>query len=1000
MKKIINLKINEADVKAEVDTGCPIILIGSQLYRQHFKTLRLQPFTRPLFGASGHPLQILGAFSSTIAANKRSGEARIVVQSGIREFPLLGTEGLDIIFPGWEGTFDVSRVVDSINNEILEFIKTRFKKVCDQSLSEPIKNFTINLHLRPGAIPVFARSRPIPYGLMDKFSDKIRQMVGEGILVPVKDTARANSSWASPLVVIRKPNGGIRICIDPKRTLNPHLAEDHYPLPVIEDLLVKVGGRKVYSLIDLTGAFQQLKLTPESSKLVAINTPLGIFEYTRLPFGIKTASAVFQRFMDHILEGLPWASVYIDDVLVTACSEEKMRHQVTQVFEILEKYNVKVNIKKSVFCVTSIKYLGHEISEKGISPSEDKMSEIIQCKIPQNLKELQSYLGLVNYFQKFIPNLSKKLSPMLNLLKSNTPYSWGAPQQSAFEAIKREFSSKKVLIHYNSKKVPVICCDASDLGIAAVLCHEIDTGSGYEDTLAPVMFKSRTLTPAEKNYPILHRELLAVVFAFEKFYKYVLGKHTKLFTDHKPLVPILKAGLSLATVTTRVQRYLLRLNPFDFQVFYLKGKHNALADFPSRFPTHAKQSELDELEEKNSTTINCLEDQQPIKFSVISDQSRQDKVILELKDAIISGKGFDSLSLQPYKALKESLSIVHDVILYDGRIVIPQVLQQKVVDMLHDQHLGVVRMKQLGRKYFFWPGMPTLLEKKARSCEICKTYNPDTASKLFVPWPEPKSPFERVHVDFFHLDSRTFLILIDAFSRWVEVTHMRKTDAVSVIYALSIIFTRFGEPRLIVSDNGPPFNSKEFEQFCKDQQIELLHSPPYNPQSNGSAERWVRTVKEMMKKNLSSFSEESLQKLLFSIRNSPTTKDGFIPSERLLAYKPRDKFVKLFPSTSKGEWDKVKEIPKHREFHPGQLAMLKVQNGSRIKCQIMNKIGNAIYTVQVNGTTRTAHANQLVRLTESEAESSRDSTRQDQNEIQTRQLRPRSGIKPPTRYKY
>lgn len=518
------------------------------------------------------------------------------------------------------------------------------------------------------------------------------------------------------------------------------------------------------------------------------------------------------------------------------------------------------------------------------------MSEILQMEHPKNVKELQSFLGLINYFQKFIPHLSQKLSPVLELLKAGVQYQWTDRQQRAFEQIRDEFRSSKMLIHFESSRQPVICCGASDKGISAVFCHEID------GTLSPVMFKSRTLTPAEMNYPILQHELLAVVFGFEKFYKYVLGKFIKLLTDHKPLIPILKAGLNLATVTTRVQRYLLRLNPFDFQVFYVQGRMNALADFPSRFPRDGIRSREDEVEGESSTTVNCVVDQQKLNFSVVEEHCHQDKLNAELRDVLFHGKRFDQLQLKPFSAVKDSLTIRGDVILYDGRIVVPQSLQAQVIEMLHEQHLGIVRMKQLARRYFFWPGLAAQIEQKAKSCEVCKSFNAETARKVFIPWPEPRMPFERIHIDFFHLGSRTFLILVDSFSRWVEVILMRKTDAMNVIDALSVVFTRFGDPRVIVSDNGPPFNSAEFSRYCEKAQIKLIHSPPYNPQSNGTAERWVRTVKEMMKKNLSSnFSETNLQQLLFTLRNSPTTEGDLIPSHKLLAFKPRDKFSKVLP---------------------------------------------------------------------------------------------------------
>lgn len=997
MKKIINVKLNETEVRAEVDTGCPIILIGSQLYRQKFIKNRLQHFNRPLYAASGHQLCVLGSFNATIAANGRRGKANVVVQSINRELPLLGADGLDVIFPNWRKTFDVNSI--SKNDHDVNFsnlIKSNFKSVCDGNLSESIKDFTVDLHLNPDSTPIFARARPLPYGMTDVFSRKIAEMVRDEIIVPVKDSARENLLWASPVVVVKKPNGSIRICIDPKRTLNPYLVEDHYPLPMVEDLLVKVGARQFYSLIDLTGAFQQLRLTPEASKLVSINTPLGLFQYTRMPFGIKTASAIFQRFMDEILKDCPWASAYIDDVIVTASSAQEMRDRLIRLFEVLQRYNVKVNISKCVFCVTKVKYLGHEVSMEGIFPSKDKMSEILQLKHPSDVKELQSFLGLVNYFQKFIPHLSQKLSPILELLKSGVQFRWADRQQEAFLRIKDEFRAEKMLAHFDSRKEPVICCDASDKGISAVLCHEV------EGTLSPVMFKSRTLTPAEKNYPILHRELLAVVFGFEKFYKYVLGKCTRLLTDHKPLLPILKSGLNLATVTTRVQRYLLRLNPYDFQVSYVQGKMNALADFPSRFPTEGLRSGEDEIEEKWSTTVNCLEEQQDLNFQLVEEHCRRDKLSAELRDALKHGKKFDKPQLKPFSAVRDALTVRGDVILHDGRIVIPESLQSRIVDMLHEQHLGIVRMKQLARRYFFWPGLSAEIEQKAKSCEACKSFNVDTARKIFIPWPEPHVPFERVHIDFFHLDSRTFLIMVDSFSRWVEVVTMRKTDAQCVIDALFLIFTKFGDPRTLVSDNGPPFNSAEFKSYCDKAQIKLLHSPPYNPQSNGTAERWVRTVKEMMKKNLStSFSESRLQHLLFTLRNSPTTDGDLIPSQRILAFKPRDRFSKVLPPLTDDENSLERRVgmesnlPAHRSFQIGDTVMLKSQSGPRVRCQIVGKLGNAVYTVQGNGVHRMAHANQLVRITGSPEQ---DVSLSSEPPSAPMLLRPRDGLRPPNRY--
>ena len=507
MKQIITININRIPITAEVDTGCPIILIGAHLHKKHFANLPLQRVTRQLLDASGNKLVILGSFSATLAANNRQGSVKIIVQVD-RQLPLLGTEGLDILFPKWRQTFVVNWVKNNDNNlDVMLDLRKKFHLIFDENFAIPIKNVEVDLHLKPCSVPVLAKARPIPYGLRETARSLINDLVNKKVIQPVEP-----SDWASPIVFVKKPGGGFRLCIDPSRTLNPCLQEDHYPLPTVDDMLVEVGGHKLYSVIDLTGAFQQLQLTQTASKLVTIATPFGFYEFLRLPFGIKTASAVFQRVIDHILKDLPWAKAYIDDIIFFAESPKEMTVRIHLLFEKLSQFCVKVNLEKCVFAKPEIHYLGHVISEIGLRPSPVRVKEILDALPPHDVKSLQSFLGLISYIRKFLPQVSPKLAPLFRLLEKGVTYCWEPVHNMAFEDIKLTVASSKFLVHYDTCKELFICTDASDFGIAAVLCHLID------GDLRPIMFKSRTLIPAEKNYPILHRELLAVVYGCEEFY--------------------------------------------------------------------------------------------------------------------------------------------------------------------------------------------------------------------------------------------------------------------------------------------------------------------------------------------------------------------------------------------------------------------------------------------------------------------------------------------------
>lgn len=358
-------------------------------------------------------------------------------------------------------------------------------------------------------------------------SDELDRLVRENIIKPVK-----RSDWASPIVVVPKSDGNIRLCVDCKVTINKVINTEHYPLPNISDIFANLSGYRYYAKIDLSGAYMQVRVSEDSRKYLTINTHKGLFEYLRLPFGISSAASTFQRIMDEILMDLEGIECYLDDILIGSDTIEGLRQKVFEVFDRLKRFKVKVNLDKCEFLVEKVAYLGHEISERGLSPSEEKVRAIVKVPTPKDVTQLKSYLGMVNYYSKFVPNLSIRLAPLYELIRKNVRFRWTKECERVFQESKRMLLDNRVLQLYDPKLPIVVICDSSAVGVGAVLCHKIG------EVERPVFYVSSTLSNAEKNYPNLHREALAIVFALTKFSKYIFGQKITVVTDNKPLVTI------------------------------------------------------------------------------------------------------------------------------------------------------------------------------------------------------------------------------------------------------------------------------------------------------------------------------------------------------------------------------------------------------------------------------------------------------------------------------
>lgn len=374
--------------------------------------------------------------------------------------------------------------------------------------------------MEKSSTPIFCGAYTVPYGLRDRVEKEIDRLIECGILEPV-----SFSDWASPMVVVEKANGSIRLCMDCKVSINKYVKNNYYNLPLVEDLVNEFQGCGYFSLIDLTGAFTQVRVSKESQEYLTINTQRGLLRSKRLTFGVKSAPCIFQNIIDGILKGMKYTRPYLDDILIGGRTLAECRENTLLVLERLNEFNVKANQQKCKFLLKEVKYLGYNLSKRGISPTKDKLEAVRNAPAPHDLTSLKAYLGLLNFYGSFIRNLSTEIAPLYNLTRKNTAFIWDAKCQSSFEQGKLLLSESSLLVQYNSQMSLGVVCDASPYGVGAVLFH-IDPKTQEE---LPIKFVSSSLSDTERRYSQLEREALAIIFALKKFHKFVYGKKFFLY---------------------------------------------------------------------------------------------------------------------------------------------------------------------------------------------------------------------------------------------------------------------------------------------------------------------------------------------------------------------------------------------------------------------------------------------------------------------------------------
>ncbi|KAJ1184493.1 hypothetical protein NDU88_001299 [Pleurodeles waltl] len=581
-----------------------------------------------------------------------------------------------------------------------------------------------------------------------------------------------------------------------------------------------------------------------------------------MPFGLASAAAVCQRIMQRILQGIRQIMCFQDDILVYGSTECEHNSILREVFKALDEAGMTIRKEKCQLGVESVEYLGHKISKNGVEPKCDLVVAVKEAPAPTNKEELRSFLGLAEFKSKFVHNLAVVTAPMRTLLKKNVPFEWNDECQIAFEEVKDAIVHCPTLGNFDPTRKTWLTTDASGRGLGATLSQCVD---GQERIVA---FASKSLREAELKYSTIEREALACFWAINHFKFFLWGLPFLVRTDHKPLISLFTVkGKDHAT--PRIAKWIMGLEGFNFDMQYVPGKRNILADCLSRLPRKGGQGEADE----------TLEPVLHVELLGITKEewvtaTNEDRTIQTLKDKIRDGwpERLQQIEedLKGYWEVRSELHIAKDLVMRGERIIPPQELWEKLIGLAHEGHLGRTLTKNKLRASYWFPTMDKLVENTMRECvhfALSDKTNITHKSPL-SPVEVPTKPWDNLWLDILGpltcLGSRArfIFVLVDYHTHWVMTRAVHNVTTQDVTEFLKEAFTREGIPSTIVTDNGVQFTSGAMVEFLRNSGVQHFRTALYNPKANGLVERVNRMIKECFQ--LASISRENLGKVRLS----------------------------------------------------------------------------------------------------------------------------------------
>jgi hypothetical protein len=839
-----------ADYLLKVDTGARVnVWSVADLSRLGYRMSDLLPTSVFLVGFNKALVRPLGRLSVRIRVNNRAFETEFHIVERCNS-PLL--------------------CLNDANRAGL----VRVAPPMDVSEFACYKDEIVSLTLKPEAVPKQFPPRMVPLALQAQAKEQLDEMLRDEVIERVTEPF----PWIHPMQIAFKPDGRLRICMDP-RYLNKYLERAIFPFPSLDEVFSTVKGARVFSKIDLTWGFWNLHLDEASSRLCTFVTPWGVFRHRRLPFGVSPAPEVFHRVIADVLRDLPGVLHYVDDVLVYGATKEEHEERLHRVLARLRRAGFAISDAKCVFRQPAVVFLGHLISGEEIRPDPAKVAILCNMRPPTNITEHRGLMGFVNFLAQYLPHYSTLTEPLRRLQSSRAHFKWTSDQQRAFDLLKELFAKEPCLVPFDQNLPVSLATDASATGLGAVLLQQG----------RPVMYVARSLTGAETRYSTIEKELLVVVFALRRCHFYTFGRPVTILTDHRSLLGLMEADLE--QMTPRLRRFVERVFPYDLTWKHIPGKENFIPDYLYRMaPAVPAPQDVHEALSFNSadSRFTQLLLGGGAFYEHMASVSYDDETFSWLRRGVQHGWRrrcpTHIADLGKYWPLRHRLRVLGPfLVLDDDRVCVPAALRGAALELLHRGHPGVAGMRAKARRVLYWPGWSKDVAHHVQGCVPCAEQAATPPRPPFFWAVPPEFPGDHMAADHFTYGNECYLAVLDVFSGFPFLYRCSTPSATSLLHAVQAVFLQTGLPRVFLSDGGPAFVSS-FQSFLQACHVHHRCSTPQHAQSNGAAERAVRTLKTLRAKAATPY---ELFQAVLELQNTPRGPCQLSPADVFLGRSQR-----------------------------------------------------------------------------------------------------------------
>ena len=714
--------------------------------------------------------------------------------------------------------------------------------------------------------PIKLKPYPAPKAYEDVIKKMISDMKENNIISPT-----STSSWGFPVVLVKKPDGSMRFCVD-YRKLNAITKTSSYPIPLISELLDSLNGAKYFSSMDLASGYWQIRMHPDSIEKTTFVSKYGSFFFNVMPFGLVGAPATFQSLMDRIFGDLQWKNicVYFDDIFMFSNSFEEHLKLLREVFTRLRKYELQAKLAKCQFLRKELIFLGYQVTTNGISPNPSRVKNVQEWGTPRKTKDVRAFVGLCSYYRRFVPHFASIAEPLHRLMGKNSEFKWTEEAETAFKTLKDKLTSAPVLVAPDWNLPFVLHTDASKFGLGAVLAQMVN------DEEKVIAYASKSLKKSQQNYTTSDRECLAIIWGIRHFRSHLLGKKFNLYTDHSALQFLQTMKLN-RDLSGRLARYQMFLQEYEFEPHYRKGEANANADALSRDPVfestneptinllnvHEEQEELDGYFSTLPTTAELirLQEEDPL-WGLLRRRLQEGQEVLDTSLPAAAKIMVESeLSSKEYWINDSDLLVRTRLFNHEkfDCVVIPEKLRPLILHHSHsDQfsaHMGIHKTYEKMLRRYHWNGMFRDVQNLVASCPQCNSRKSPKKSPIPPPLPfiPTGAPWSEISFDALGPLPRTstgkqhIIVFTDRFTKYCEAFAVENVDETTVAdLIMNQIVPRHGCPRTILSDGAKAFNSKLMEKVFVLLNAKKITTSPYNPQHNGQVERFNHTLVQML----------------------------------------------------------------------------------------------------------------------------------------------------------